>query len=50
MDVHVKGMVFMARHIYPGMVARGGGRHAFSETFDEHNAAIKESNARRTPP
>jgi 3-oxoacyl-[acyl-carrier protein] reductase len=26
MDVHVKGMVFMARHIYPGMVARGGGR------------------------
>lgn len=26
MDVHVKGMVFMARHVYPGMVARGGGR------------------------
>ena len=26
MDVHVKGMVFMARHVYPGMVARGAGR------------------------
>lgn len=26
MDVHVKGMVFMARHVYPGMVARGFGR------------------------
>jgi 3-oxoacyl-[acyl-carrier protein] reductase len=26
MDVHVKGMVFMARHVYPGMVARGWGR------------------------
>jgi UPF0755 protein len=24
-------------------VARGGGRHAFSETLDEHNAAVKES-------
>ena len=36
------------RYLY--FVARGGGRHAFSETYDEHNAAIKESNARRTPP
>ena len=26
MDVHVKGMVFMARAVYPGMVARGRGR------------------------
>ena len=26
MDVHVKGMVFMARAVYPGMVARGWGR------------------------
>ena len=24
-------------------VARGGGKHAFSETLDEHNAAVKES-------
>ncbi len=24
-------------------VARGGGRHAFSETLDDHNAAVKES-------
>lgn len=24
-------------------VARGGGRHAFSESLDEHNAAVKES-------
>jgi 3-oxoacyl-[acyl-carrier protein] reductase len=26
MDVHVKGMVFMAQHVYPGMAARGFGR------------------------
>lgn len=26
MDVHVKGMVFMARAVYPGMVARGRGK------------------------
>jgi 3-oxoacyl-[acyl-carrier protein] reductase len=26
MDVHVKGMFFMAQAVYPGMVARGGGR------------------------
>ncbi|MCU0945671.1 MAG: SDR family oxidoreductase [Rubritepida sp.] len=26
MDVHVKGMFFMAQTVYPGMVARGGGR------------------------
>lgn len=25
-DVHVKGMFFMAQAVYPGMVARGGGR------------------------
>jgi 3-oxoacyl-[acyl-carrier protein] reductase len=26
MDVHLKGMFFMAQAVYPGMVARGGGR------------------------
>ncbi len=26
MDVHVKGMFFMAQHVFAGMVARGGGK------------------------
>ncbi len=30
------------RHFY--FVARGGGRHTFSETYDDHNAAVKASN------
>ncbi|HQY61640.1 MAG TPA: endolytic transglycosylase MltG, partial [Polyangiaceae bacterium] len=31
------------KHLY--FVARGGGRHAFSETFDDHHAAVKASGA-----
>jgi UPF0755 protein len=32
------------KHLY--FVARGGGRHAFSETFDDHHAAVKASGPR----
>lgn len=36
------------RHLY--FVARGGGRHAFSETFDDHHAAVKASGPRAPKP
>mgnify|MGYP003592627996 CR=1 FL=1 len=32
------------KHLY--FVARGGGRHAFSETFDDHHTAVKASGPR----
>ena len=38
----IRAVLAPARHDYLYFVARGGGRHAFSATLDDHNASVRE--------
>jgi UPF0755 protein len=38
----IRAVLDPAEHDYLYFVARGGGRHAFSATLDEHNAAVRQ--------
>jgi UPF0755 protein len=46
-EASIRAVLSSDRHDYLYFVARGGGRHAFSATLEEHNAAVARLRARQ---